>query len=405
LRFRTLVCLAAIHTLVDSFSTYVVPLWPTLETKMGMAPWLFAVTYGAWQVAASMTQPLFGYWGDRFGGRWMVGLGPALAIVSVSLVGFAAGPISLIGLLVVGGLGIGAFHPEAAVSVADVAGAKATRGLALFTFGGMLGLGIGPLLSGSLSDRFGLTGLSWTLVPGLLLLMAFLVGSKSAIHHSSASDQPVGLGEILRGRGWLAALLLLVATLRVIPALGIPLVQAYLLKEQGISNSGIGRIQSLFLLSGSLGTLVCPLFVRPGKEVGSLVRTSLAAAGFLLLLTWRHPIAYYAGLIGSGWFLQGAIPTLIGYSQHMLPKGRRLGASLTLGTSWGLGGFVVAGMKSYFGATENLDGMMWALVPFAFAAAGMCCLLPRLAPLTWTESTPGIAACPAPEYIAAHALE
>ena len=57
-----------------------------------------------------------------------------------------------------------------------------------------------------------------------------------------------------------------------------------------------------------MGTLVCPLFARPGRELSALVGTILPAAGGLMLLTSSEPWVYYVGLISSGLLLQGAIP-------------------------------------------------------------------------------------------------
>ena len=88
----------------------------------------------------------------------------------MSLIGFAGNPILLALFLIVGGFGIGAFHPEAAVGVVEAGGTRVANALAIFTFGGMMGLAIGPALSGMLEEREGLRGLAWTLVPGVVLL-------------------------------------------------------------------------------------------------------------------------------------------------------------------------------------------------------------------------------------------
>jgi FSR family fosmidomycin resistance protein-like MFS transporter len=372
-----LICLALIHALVDGFAQVVAPLWPHLEMHLGMAPWLFALTYTVWQLATSISQPVFGYWGDRFGGRWMVGLGPAVAVVCLSLVGLAREPAVMVVLLGIGGLGIGAFHPEAAVGVVEATGSYATRGLAIFTFGGMMGLGLGPLVSGTLAEKYGLPSLAWMMPPGLLLLALLMLLQRPAQHHVIAHQPGGGLADVLDGRGLAVTVLLAVATLRVVPALGIPLALAYLLAQQDMPLSTIGWTQSVFLWSGSLGVLACPLFTRPGRELSTLVGTSVAAAGCIVLLMWKHPVAYYVGLMGSGFFLQGGIPLLIAYSQRLLPRGRRLAASLTLGTSWGLGGVIVGGLKAWFDAAGRLEEMLWILVPFALGAAVGTWWLPR----------------------------
>jgi FSR family fosmidomycin resistance protein-like MFS transporter len=374
-KLRFLLCLALLHTLVDGYAQVVTPLWPQL-TK-GLGPRTFTVVLASWQLATSLSQPLFACWGDRFGSRWLVGFGPALAVVCVSLLGFASGPVSLMCLLVLGGLGIGAFHPEAAVGVVEAAGTRMTQGLAIFVCGGMVGLGLGPLVSGTLAAEYGLPSLVWLMPPGLVLVgLLFLVHGPAA-HAFPHGLQGDGLIDALRGRWGAALLLLTVATLRVVPILGIPLTLAFWLDQQDVSEAGIGLHQSLFLLSGGLGTLLCPLLFRPGREVAGLVGTMLPAAGCVALLTQRHAVAYYTGLIGAGFLLQGSIPLLIAHSQRVLPRGQRLAASLTLGTSWGLGGLVVAGLQAYFNAAGRFEGLLWALVPFTVLAALGSCLLPR----------------------------
>jgi FSR family fosmidomycin resistance protein-like MFS transporter len=300
-----------------------------------------------------------------------------LAVVCISLLGFAGGPVSLAFLLVLGGLGIGAFHPEAAVGVVEAAGSRTTQGLALFVFGGMVGLGLGPLLSGMLAEHYGLPSLVWTMPPGLLLVGLLFILHRPAGRSSPHGTKGENVAEAPPGR-WRAALLLLtVATLRVVPSLGIPLALAFWLDQQHVSESEIGRVQSLFLLSGGLGTLLCPLLVRPGREIAGLLGTTFPAAGFVALLTRPQPLAYYTGLIGAGFLLQGSIPLLIAYSQRVLPRGQRLAASLTLGTSWGLGGLLVAGLQAYFSAAGRLEGLLWAMVPLTALAGVGSFLLPR----------------------------
>jgi FSR family fosmidomycin resistance protein-like MFS transporter len=378
LNLRALLCLALIHTLVDSYAQFVSPLWPRLRDTLGLEPRSFTLLFAAWQVSTSVSQPLFGYWGDRFGSRWMVALGPVLAVLCLGSIGFATSGLGVALLLTVGGFGIGAFHPEAAAGVAEAAGAKLTNGLALFTFGGMLGLGIGPFLSGVLVEAYGLESLAWTVPPGLLLLGSLLLLYHPARHAALPRASAAGLADLLGGRVGPVLLLLGVATLRVVPALGVPLGLAFVLKQRGLSEAEIGWSQSVFLLSGGFGTLACPLLARPGRELAALAGTMIPAAGCLVLVTARQPLPYYLGLAGAGLFLQGAVPILISYSQRLLPRGRRVGASLTLGTSWGLGGLIVAGLQAYYTSIDRLEGMLWALVPFALVAALGSCLLPRL---------------------------
>jgi FSR family fosmidomycin resistance protein-like MFS transporter len=394
LNYRALVCLALIHAVVDCFSQFVSPLWPKFQTQLEVAPWVIALLFASWQTGTSMSQPLFGYLGDRYDTRWIVALGPGLAVICITLVGYAPNAWTLGLLLLIGGLGIGGFHPEAAAGVMQASSKSVARGLVIFTCGGMVGLGLGPVLSGALTLRYGLPSLIWAALPGLLLLGTLVVLRGPTTHpHAHSGNGSASLAAMLDGRGWSALLLLSVATLRVVPAIGVLPCMAFLLERSGADPLRIGSLQSLFLLSGGLGTLVCPLFARGGRELGTLVGTTLLAAGFLALLTLPHAWAVYLGLAGSGFLLQGTIPILIAYSQRLLPRGQRLAASLTLGASWGLGSLFVSGLTAIF-IGDQLPNMLWAMVPFTLASSACAALLPRAASLP-AVSPSALAASPA----------
>jgi MFS transporter, FSR family, fosmidomycin resistance protein len=387
LNYRALLCLALIHTLVDCFSQFVSPLWPSFQAQLEVAPWVIALLFAAWQTGTSMSQPLFGYLGDRYDTRWIVALGPGLAVVCITLVGYAPNAWVLGLLLFIGGLGIGGFHPEAAAGVMQASSKSISRGLVMFTCGGMVGLALGPVLSGALTLRFGMPSLIWVALPGLLLLGTLVLVRGPVAHpHTHSSNGEHTLASMLDGRGRSAILLLSVATLRVVPAIGVLPCMAFLLERSGADSLRIGSLQSLFLLSGGLGTLLCPLLARGGRELGTLVGTTLLAAAFLALLTLPQAWAMYLGLAGSGFLIQGTIPILIAYSQRLLPRGQRLAASLTLGASWGLASICVSGLTAIF-TGDRLPYMLWAMVPFALASAVCAALLPS-APTAYSAPAP-----------------
>jgi FSR family fosmidomycin resistance protein-like MFS transporter len=329
-----------------------------------------------WQISTSVSQPLFAYWGDRFGSRRLIFVGPATAIICISLMGATGDAALLTLLLAVGGLGVGAFHPEAAVNVVEAGGSRLSRALSIFICGGMLGLGLGPWIGGRLVESYGLASLIWILGPGLVLLTALCLLKGGQQQHALHQAPEKGLGDLLEGQWGRAGLLLAVSTLRGVPALGIPFVMAFWLDQQGVKEGGIGAMQSVFLLSGGIGTLVCPLLIRPGKEIGGLILTNVAGTVCMLLLNMQERWAIYAGLAGSGLLLQGGIPVLMAYSQKLLPQGRRLAASLILGTSWGIASLIVAGVQAYLWSVGHFDGFVTALIPFGLLAAATSWWLP-----------------------------
>ena len=80
-------------------------------------------------------------------------------------------------LLMCGGMGVAAFHPEAATMAGNLSPNNRNRWLALFALSGYLGQAVGPAYGGSISDHFGLQGLTnnfyWCL-PALTIVGIFL---------------------------------------------------------------------------------------------------------------------------------------------------------------------------------------------------------------------------------------
>src|SRR6516162_233824 len=128
---RCLIQLAVLHALVDCYAQLVAPVWPQLRSSLALESWSLTLLIAAWQLATSVSQPVFGYWGDRSGGRRMLVLGPAFAMLCTSLIGFAGRAPALSFLLVAGGLGVGAFHPGAAVAVVEAGKERPARALAV----------------------------------------------------------------------------------------------------------------------------------------------------------------------------------------------------------------------------------------------------------------------------------
>ena len=154
----TLALLAATHFVVDTVATTVNPLWPALEQNLGLSTGGLLWVYVIWLISTSFTQLLFGYFGDRFGGRWLIWAGPMAAIICLSGIGLASSPMLLAGLLVVSGLGIAAFHPEAAASAGALLPEHRSRVMAIFCTQRLFGAIFGPLLRGTAD---GSVSLAW----------------------------------------------------------------------------------------------------------------------------------------------------------------------------------------------------------------------------------------------------
>ena len=156
-----LALLAACHFLVDIVAGTTSPTWPSLETHLELKQGALLWVYVTWSIATSFSQLLFGMWADRYHSRWLIWIGPLIGIVCISSIGLASSPVTLAMLFALGGLGIAAFHPEAAATAGALLPEQRSRAIAIFALCGYLGQAVGPYYSGRITDHLGPRGLVW----------------------------------------------------------------------------------------------------------------------------------------------------------------------------------------------------------------------------------------------------
>jgi FSR family fosmidomycin resistance protein-like MFS transporter len=369
--------LALAHALVDAYAAMVQPLWPDLQRGLALDDRAMQWAFVLWSLATSVSQLAFGYWGDRGRGRHWLWVGTALGVLGMSTLGLAGSFPALAALIVVGGLGVAAFHPEAAALAGSCAPADRSRAMSLFAVGGYIGQAAGPVYSGVVSTRFGLPALAWSAPWGLVLVVLLALGMRREAAGATAAGRhapappSVSLAELLRGKGRVVGLMLAIGVLRVLPGIGVPLALAYLLKARGGTNAEIGLAQAVFLGGVGAGSLGCALWVRHASERRVLSLLPLLGVPFLLVCPAAGYAALTACVAAVGLVLGAVMPILIGYGQHVLREGQRVASSLTMGVTWGLGGMLIAALM----AGLNHAGRPDLAFPVFAAATALSCAL------------------------------
>jgi FSR family fosmidomycin resistance protein-like MFS transporter len=374
--------LTLVHALVDAFASSIQPLWPDLQSSLRLDEGSIQWVVVGWSLSTSVCQLVFGYLGDRYSGRWLLWAGPAIGILGMGLVGLSGSIWSLAALVMLGGLGVAAFHPEAATLAGSLVPEDRSRAMSIFATGGFLGQAAGPLGSGFLSERFGLNALAWNLLWGLALLACLRPDLLASRMPATPAHQraTVSLGHLFRRRRLELSVLLFAGLLRVLPAAGTPLALAFWLKARGAGNDEIGLTQSAFFLGIGLGGLACAMVVKKSQERRMLWLLPLVAVPVLWMIPFASRPALLACSFGVGMLVGLGLPVYTSYGQQLLPEGQRLASSLTMGVSWGLGGVAVAGILAL---TTRLGLPEWPFFIFSLSAllAGLACLrLPKPQP-------------------------
>ena len=381
---RPLICLALMHTLVDTCALLVAPIWPELEIShaiVGTAA--LSVLFIVQSMPTSISQGFFGYFRDRRPNLYLIWLGPLVAAVCLTLVGVAPGKAVLCLLLIVGGIGVGAFHPEAAVVAGRLIPDNRTRGLSIFMLGGSLGLALGPTLSGGVVNVWGLPGLLY-LAPPILFLIPLLVWSGGLTHVSEPTESSTtksSLAEMLQGREKLAIAVLFICSFRLVPNMAMDKVVSFVMDQHHHDRLRTGLVQSMFLISASVGMFLMATLFRSGWERRFMILCPLAGIPLLIVMGWEGcPTWLFVSLlVPTGLVLWGTTPAMVSYGQQAFPKGRGLASAITMGLSWGLGGLIQAPITAHYRTTGMPQQALLVFVPFLALAACGAWFLPAAA--------------------------
>ncbi|HEY6572401.1 MAG TPA: MFS transporter [Candidatus Eisenbacteria bacterium] len=358
------------HLTIDSYSSFFAPLLPLLVAKLGLSLTLVGTLVALSSITSSFSQPLFGLVSDRMRRPWFVALGPLVAAIFMSLLGLAPNFGALVLLLMLAGLGVAAFHPQAATLAAAESGRKSIS-MAIWVTGGTLGFALGPMFAVGVVTAFGLEGTWVAVFPGIAasaLLLFWLRRTEARPRHREAPAPLRALRPVLRPLGLLYA-----ATVsRSVVATGYMTFLPLYLHERGYSLSRSGGTVSLYLLFGALGGFFGGWLA---DRIGGRRVIALSFAGALPLFVASLFLPDSLGipcLIAGSFVLQASLPVNVVLGQELSPGHSSTISSLLMGAAWGMGALVIGPI----GALADARGIHAALLALAcMPAVGLACAL------------------------------
>ncbi len=365
-----LALLALAHFSIDGYSSFFSPLLPLLMGRLHLSLTRVGALVALASLASSFSQPLFGWLSDRVHRPWFVALGPPVAALFLASIGLAPSFAALVGLLVLGGFGVAAFHPQAA---ALASGLSTSRSLAmsLFVTGGTLGFSLGPWLAVTVVGRFGLERTWLAAIPGVLMGLLLL----SQFGRLNPHPRPQGARPTLAELKPVArplTLLYFAVVCRSAVSYGFMTFLPIYLNRRGYTVANGGALLTAYLALGALGGFFGGWLA--GRWGGrNVVRASFVAAFPLYVAFLFLPDA--AGLpclILGSFMLQSSLPVNVVLGQELSPRHASTISSLLMGAAWGVGALLIGPI----GALADARGIHVALLSLACVlAGGLACAL------------------------------
>ena len=316
-------------------------------------------------MSSSVVQPLFGIAADRFSKPWLLPAGLLLAGLGLALTGLFDQYHWLLILGIISGIGIAAYHPEAARLVNFAAGNRKSTAMSIFGIGGTLGFTLGPLVITTALIQWGLKGSLVLLIPVCLMALVMIAHFPLFEALDSLGNQEIKDNGETNADNWSAfARIGAIVSGRSVIFFGLNIfIPIYWINQLGQSKMAGAIALSIFAGSGIIGNIIGGnLADRIGLK--KVLVGGLACLTVLLpiILTVETPLIATALLVPVGILLFITYSPTIVLGQSYLPSRVGLSSGVTLGLAVAVGG----GAAPFIGKLADLYGVWTALASVCF---------------------------------------
>ena len=350
--FAILISLGVCHLLNDMNQSLVPAIYPILKDTYALDFGQIGMITLAFQMTASMLQPVVGMVTDRHPRPFSLPIGMCCSLAGLLMLAVAHSyPMILLSAALVG-VGSSVFHPEASRVARMASGGRYGFAQSLFQLGGSSGSAIGPLLAAFIVVPRGQSSIAWFSAAALLAMLLLANVSLWYSRHPAMAAR----------RGKRAAVPVASGLPRktVITALCILLV---LLFSKNVYTSSLSSYYTFYLIQkfqltvqsaqfhlfAFLGAVAIGTFA--GGPIGDRIGRKpviwfsiLGAFPFALMLPyadlfWTEILSVVIGLI-----LASAFTAILVYAQELMPGRVGTVAGMVFGFSFGLGGLGAAAL-------------------------------------------------------------
>ncbi|WP_328807619.1 MFS transporter [Nonomuraea antri] len=345
------------HACVDVYQGAVAALVPFFVAERA---YTYAAVSGvvlAASLLSSIVQPLFGVLTDKWAMPWLLPAATLAGGAGVALAGVGDSYALTLAAVAVSGIGVAAYHPEAARVARQAAGGSHTA-MGGFSLGGNLGFAVAPLLVFAAMAVGGLDATPLLVVPavaGALLCLTALRAVTPRAAAAARADLPV------RRDDWPSFFRLTGAIMcRSVVFVGLSTFVALYVRQR-TSGGELSGTLALFVLylGGAVGTVaggrLADRFGRVRVVQWSYALTVLAVAGVVFVP--GPPLYLFVALTSAGLYVPFSLHITLG--QDYLPNRMGTASGVTLGLTVSVGG--LAG--PLVGVVADTAGLRTALLP------------------------------------------
>jgi FSR family fosmidomycin resistance protein-like MFS transporter len=372
-----LTALSVCHLLNDMMQSLLPSIYPILKASYQLDFSQIGFITLAFQLTASLLQPMVGIVTDRYPQPYSAAIGMGLSVVGLGLVATADSYPLLLAAAACVGIGSSIFHPESSRVARLASGGRHGFAQSLFQVGGNVGSAIGPLLAALIILPHGQKSVAWFTAAGIIAMgLLTFVGRWYSTHgraRIAITAKRTQIANLSQGRIVLsiAVLVALVFSKFVYMASLNNYLTFYLIETFGVSVHSSQLYLFVFLAAVAAGTFLGgPLGDYFGRKY-VIWFSILGTVPFTLLLPyanleWTLVLAMIIGLI-----LSSAFSAIVVYAQELVPGRTGMVAGLFFGLAFGMGGLGAA----ILGEVADMTSIGYVYK--------ICSFLPLIGLVTW----------------------
>ena len=242
------------HFFIDTSASIINPLLQRLGVHHQVSDEAMGWVAGLLLASVSFSQPLFGYIYDRFRAYWLMPVLVLIAGCALACVGLADSYAMLLVLVLIGGLGVGAFHPMGTAMAGSLTEKHRPLIIAIFVFAGPIGVASGGWLVARLVDAQGLSATAWLLALTVPVLVVAILASLAYRKLPHSKPTPAKCPGSQQGSFFSRTVLLLfgLATSRsfsvVISTMGMAFLMAEKIRDISLASTHTGTAIAIFVI-------------------------------------------------------------------------------------------------------------------------------------------------------------
>ncbi len=353
------------HFLIDMYSGFLNPILPFIAAHLGISLACASCIISISQITSSITQPLFGFFADRFKRRFFLFWGMILAAIFLSTTTIAPNLFVLSMCIIFGSMGVSFFHPQASgMTNYFCIEANVTKKMSIYLTCGTFGFALGPIVSSFIVDFISFKALPFMAIFGILYALSLFVFVPKI--KTKKTDEPLPefknvIFEIFCLKT--TRLLVILSIIKALIQVTFLVLMPFLWKSLNYPPSKIGIIIFLFLTIGSIGTM---LSSKMEKTFGTKITMILSLVmplplTLLFVLTYlKLPFLSIAAFLIIGFFIMLSTPINMTLAQKVMPEYKSTIAGLIGGFSFGVIGLFLP-LVGYFAQMLSIPKMLLIL--------------------------------------------